>query len=101
MKQAPNTGKCTHAASDWFWFRFSLSEKVGQVRTANHRLEWSKNKANTITCTKLLYINDDDNDSLTGSQCHRVPIAASGALWYTHTSKFNVIMLNENLLIGW
>ena len=31
MQPAPSAGKCARATSDWFWFCFSLAEKVARV----------------------------------------------------------------------
>ena len=33
----PSAGKWARAACDWFWFCFSLTEKVARVLSINHR----------------------------------------------------------------
>ena len=37
MQPTPSAGKHMRARHDWFWFSFSLVEKVARVLLTNHR----------------------------------------------------------------
>ena len=50
VEPAPSAGKQLRPSNDWFWFSFSLVEKMARVLLTNHRAQESKTKA----ITKLL-----------------------------------------------
>ena len=47
MQPAPSAGKHVRPSHDWFWFSFSLVEKVARVLLTNHRAQQSQTKAIT------------------------------------------------------